>query len=75
MKEFSNSDMHFCQVAINDAIRRIFSYNRWESIRALHSGLGYKDLYTLFALRKRSFRAKLPLMGNVAVTLLNDIVE
>ena len=75
VKEFSNSEMHSCQVAINDAIRRIFSYNRWESIRTLRSGLGYKDLYTLFALRKRSFRAKLPQMGNFAVSLLNETVE
>ena len=75
VKEFSNSDMHSCQVAVNDAVRKIFSYNRWESIRTLRSCFGYKDLYTLFALRKKSFRAKLPLMRNFAVSLLHDIVE
>ena len=75
VKEFSNSDMHSCQVAVNDAVRRIFSYNRWESIRTLRSCFGYKDLYTLFALRKKSFRAKLPLMRNLAVSLLHDILE
>ena len=75
VKEFSNSDMHSCQVAVNDAVRKIFSYNRWESIRTLRSCFGYKDLYTLFALRKKSFRAKLPLMRNLAVSLLHDILE
>ena len=72
VKVFSNSEMHSCQVAINDAIRKIFSYHRWESIRTLRSCFGYKDLYTLFALRRRSFRTKLPLMGNSVVFILTS---
>ena len=75
VKTFSHSEMLSCQVAINDAIRRVFKYNRWESIRTLRSSFGYHDLYTLFALRKRSFLAKLPLMGNRVVSLLHDLVE
>ena len=75
VKVFANSDMHSCQVAINDAIRRIFSYHRWESIRTLRTCFGYQDLYTLFAFRRRSFRTKLPLMGNAVVSVLHDIVD
>ena len=31
IKEFSCADMLECHVALNDAIRRVFGYNRWES--------------------------------------------
>ena len=33
-----NESLH---VAVNDAIRLIFRYNRWESIKSLGSNLGY----------------------------------
>ena len=74
VKKFSYSDMHDCNVAVNNAIRKIFSYNRWESIRLLRTLLGYRDLYTLFAVRRKSFLEKLPVMGNQTVTTLHRIV-
>ena len=74
VKRFSCTDMHDCHVAVNDAIRRIFSYNRWESIRSLRSLFGYQDLYTIFAIRRKSFLSKLPSMGNQTVASLYRIV-
>ena len=70
VKTFSYSDMYDCHVAMNDAIRKIFRYNRWESIRSLRSLSGYRDIFTLFAIRRRSFLARLPHMGNVTVSRL-----
>ena len=70
IKEFSYSDMNDCNVALNDAIRRIFSYNRWESIRTLRQQLGYNDLTTIFAIRRRKFYAKIPHMHNETVLAL-----
>ena len=35
IKEFSSREMNDCNTAVNDAIRRIFSFNRWESVRHL----------------------------------------
>ena len=70
IKTFSYSDMHDCSVALNNAIRRIFSYNRWESIRTLRQQFGYHDLTTTFALRKRKFLSKIPLMQNQTVLAL-----
>ena len=35
VKDLSSSDMHACNVALNNSIRHIFSYNRWESTRHL----------------------------------------
>ena len=70
VKSFSCSEMYDCHVAVNDSIRRIFLYNRWESIRSLRMQFGYRDLNTLFAIRKRAFLAKLPHMGNATITSL-----
>ena len=76
VKEFSYSDMNDCNIALNDAIRRIFSYNRWESVRTLRQILGYQDLYTIFAVRRRKFLSALPLVRNRTLLLLhNSITE
>ena len=74
VKVFSHMEMNNCNVALNDAIRRIFSYHRWESIRTLRQQFGYKDLTTTFALRKRKFMATLPSMGNKTVFSLHNHV-
>ena len=70
VKSFTCSEMYDCHVAVNNAIRRIFTYNKWESIRSLRMQFGYRDLYTLFAIRKKAFLAKLPHMGNTTITSL-----
>ena len=74
VKRFSCSEMHDCHVAVNNAIRKIFSYHRWESIRSLRSLFGYQDLYTIFAVRRKSFLSKLPSMGNATVASLYRII-
>ena len=72
VKLFPNSEMNDCHVALNDAIRRIFGYNRWESIRTLREGLGYLDITSLFAKRRQSFRQNIPRLRNILLsTLLN----
>ena len=75
VKRYPCSEMRACQVALNDSIRKIFTYNRWESVRALRSNFGYHDLYTLFELRRRTFFAKIPTMGNAVVNLLRTFTS
>ena len=58
VKQFSSRDMSRCNLALNNAIRKIFSFNRWESIRDICSGLGYHDLYTTFAMRSKAFLSR-----------------
>ena len=53
--EFSNSDMRDCNTAINDAIRKIYSYNRWESTRFLRESLGFPSIYEIFRRRSEKF--------------------
>ena len=45
VKEFPPGQMTDCNTALNDAVRKIYSYNQWESVRELRSELGYKSIY------------------------------
>ena len=55
VKEYSSRQMQECNTAVNDALRLIFGYNRWESVRDLRNSLGYKSLTELFHVAKRKF--------------------
>ena len=74
VKEFTCAEMYNCHVAVNDSIRRIFMYNRWESIRTLRLQFGYLDLYSIFANRKRNFQGKLLHMNNHTIASLSQII-
>ena len=43
-------------VAINDSLRKIFGYNRWESVRYLRQLLGYPSLTDIFHSRLQKFK-------------------
>ena len=75
VKQFSYSDMYDCHVALNDAIRRVFGYNRWESIRELRKEFRYDDLYSIFAKRRRKFESKLPEMKNRSINALFEFLN
>ena len=53
--QFSAAEMRDCNTAINDAIRRIYSYQRWESTRFLRQTLGFPNIYEIFSRRSRIF--------------------
>ena len=74
VKRFSWAEMQECHVALNDAIRLIFQYNRWESIRHLRMQFGYHDLFTLFALKRKRFFSNLPRIGNATILSLLYVV-
>jgi len=59
-KSFSSKDMNDCTVALNDAIRKIFSFHRWESVRELRTNFGYKSFTEIFAIAKNKFLKLLP---------------
>ena len=42
--DFSSRDMQSLNVALNDAIPRIFSYNYWERTRSLRQQLGFPNI-------------------------------
>ena len=73
IKQFSNAEMHSCHVAMNNAIRRIFGYHRWESIRILRQTFGYKDLYSSFQLRHNKFLEGCAAHWNQVVKTLSTV--
>ena len=60
-------------VALNAAIRRIFSYNQWESIRVLRDSMGYSSVTEIFVKRKKSFELRIPRIGNDLLSLLSQL--
>ena len=58
VKDLTSSEMHDCNVALNDSIRRIFSYNRWESTRTLRQELGFSNITEIFQSRRDTFCLK-----------------
>ena len=74
VKEFSAKEMTNCTVALNDAIRKIVSFKRWESVRSLRESFGYKSLYDIFAISSKKFRESLHSHRNCTLKTLDAIV-
>ena len=55
VKEYSASEMTSCNTAVNNALRRVFGFTRWESIRSLREVFGVKSLYDIFKTTRDKF--------------------
>ena len=55
VRQPSATEMRSMNTAINDAIRRIFSYQRWESVRTLRESYVCDSIYAIYENRKSSF--------------------
>ena len=55
VRQPSATEMRNMNTAINDAIRRIFSYQRWESVRSLRESYGCDSIYVIYKNRKSRF--------------------
>ena len=71
---YNSREKESLHVALNDAIRRIFGYNRWESIRNLREAAHYPCVTEIFARRQLSFIDNLPNIGNLFLASLSLIV-
>ena len=56
VKSFSAQDMRSCKTAVNDAICKIFTFHRWESIRPLRESFGMRSIYKIFAISVEKFQ-------------------
>ena len=70
---YSTRQLHPLNVALNDCIRRIFGYNRWESVRFLRLSFGYPSLSDIIDARVRSFLKGLPKIANSALSRLTEM--
>ena len=61
--------------ALNDCIRRIFTFNRWESVQYLRLSFGYPSLVEIFESRSRKFLKQLSLLGNSTLEYLQKLHE
>ena len=71
-REFSAADMTQCNVAINNCIRKIFTFAVWQSIRDLRISHGYKSVYELFEESKGKFMQNASKSSNAIVKLLSS---
>ena len=72
--DFPVKEMNRLHVALNDAIRKIFTYSRWESVKTLRESFGYMSVTEIFAKRKKSFINKIPNLRNVLLSTLCSLV-
>ena len=73
IKQFSSNEMNQCNLAINNALRRIFSFKRWESIRSLWETFGMKSIYDIFANSHDKFHASLSSHHNSIVRRISSL--
>ena len=59
IKCLSAQDMRDCNTAVNDAVRKIFTFHRWESVRILREEFKMKSIYELFHIASKKFRLSL----------------
>ena len=71
-KEREMSSLH---IAANDAMRKIFGFDRWESIRSQRESYGYLSITEIFANRKAKFEQQLSQIGNSLLTRLSHITS
>ena len=75
VREFSANDMRRCHVAVNNVIRRIFSFAVWQSVRDLPISHGYKSVYEIFAVTKSKFLSNVSSSSNSIVRHLSSIPD
>ena len=56
VKQLNASEMNQYNVALNNAIRRIFSFRRWQSIRQSREVYGYDSIEMMYAKAKKKNR-------------------
>ena len=71
VRKHSSAELTQMEVAVNDSIRKIHTYNRWESTRFLRMSLGYDSITEIFAKRSKSFLKKIRFTKNPVLMSLN----
>ena len=73
IRTHSSREMMNMDIALNDCIRKIFTYNRWESTRDLRKSYGYSSITEIFVKRRRSFMCNLRNTGNSVLIHLQTV--
>ena len=74
VRKHNGREMTKMDVALNDCIRKIFTFNRWESTRELRKSLGYDSITEIFAKRASSFLLKFDQTRNPVLMCLKSLL-
>ena len=70
VKEYLARDVRSLHVAMNDGIRKIFGWNRWESFRELRDSFDYDNIYNMAEKRRRKFMSSIYHLNNPILLFL-----
>ena len=73
VKDLNATEKHQYSVAVNNAIRRIFGFRMWQSIRQIRECYGYPSIEIMFANAKTRFNRKLSGHDNGILRFLSAI--
>ena len=68
VKDLNSSEINQFNVAFNTAVRRIFGFQRWQSIRQFREVYGFDSIETLFFKAKKRFYEGMVAHDNVFVS-------
>ena len=75
VRRHSARDMISFDVALNDCIRKIFSFNRWTSTRELRKSFGYNSVAEIFTKRSARFLTQIRCTRNPILIQLRSQFE
>ena len=73
VKQLNGSETNQYNVALNNAIRRIFGFRQWQGIRQLREVYGYDSIELMFANANKRFHDSLPNHHNGVLRFLSTV--
>ena len=73
VKDLSSAEKHKYNVAVNNAVRRVFGFRRWESIRYLREFYKFDSIEVLFEKAKRRFQTSIANHSNGTLRFLSSL--
>ena len=74
VKVFSAQEMSNCNLAINNALRRVFGFSDWRSIRYLREAFGVESVYVLFKKAQDRFHASCRTHSNPVISYIFNLM-
>ena len=75
VKNLNSAEMNQYNVALNGAIRRIFGFRYWQSIRQIRECCGFRSMEQLFEKAKRRFFNSILYHDNVILKFLASLLQ
>ena len=74
VKDLTASEKNQYNVAVNNAVRRIFGFRYWQSIRQLREFYGYESIDIIFAKARKRFLVSIANHNNGLLRFLSKLV-